>query len=249
MRVYLVEDEKPALNRLIDMLSVYEDVEIIGSGGNAKTAVAEIEKFRPDAVFLDIHLEDISGIDLPALLTYKPQIVFCTAFDQYAVQAFELQAVDFLLKPFSAERLESTVIRLRERMAQAQSGADELVKLLQNWKPSTEYLIRIPSKIGDRIFILNANEIVYFNSENKLVFAHLASEKFLINFTLEQLNKRLDPEMFFRIHRSTIVNLEYVKTIEAWFAGGYRMTVNDKTKTTLEISRNAGRQLRQKLGW
>ena len=115
--------------------------------------------------------------------------------------------------------------------------------------PQADYLIRIPSKIGDKIYIINEDDIVYITSEDKLVFAYLNETKYLINYTLEQLQSRLNPDKFFRIHRSTIVNMDYVKTIETWFAGGYRMIVKDKNKTELTISRSAGKLLRQKLGW
>ncbi len=249
MRVYIVEDEQPALQRLKDMLAADHEIEIVGSTGSGRIAAAEIDALKPDLIFLDIHLEDISGIDLPALIKHNPYIIFCTAYDQYAVQAFEIKAVDYLLKPFAGERLQQALQRVREQVERQNPSMRRIAQLLKDWNPAGEYLTRIPSKIGERIFILNVKDIVYFNSDRKLVFAYLFDDQYLINYTLEQLIQRLDPDMFFRIHRSTIVNLEYVKTIETWFAGGYRMTVKDKKLTTLEISRNAGRQLRQQLGW
>jgi len=124
-----------------------------------------------------------------------------------------------------------------------------LDQLLSRWTPQREYLKRIPSKIGDKIYILSDDQIVFFETKDKLVFAHLDDSKYLVNYKMEELQARLDPQKFFRIHRSTIVNLNYVKTIESWFAGGYRMLVRDKNKTELTISRSAGKALRQKLGW
>jgi len=121
--------------------------------------------------------------------------------------------------------------------------------LLSHLQPKEPYLLRIPSKIGDKIYILSVDDIVYFASRDKLIFAYLTDTNFLINYTLEDLEHRLDPEKFFRIHRSTIVNLDYVKSIEAWFAGGYKMTVRDKQGSNLIISRSAGKKLRRKLGW
>ena len=129
-------------------------------------------------------------------------------------------------------------------------GSEQNIKnLLSQWSPQKEYLTRIPSKIGDKIYIINEDKIVYFASDQKLVFAHLEDTKYLVNYKLEELSARLDPEKFFRIHRSTIVNLNYVQTIEAWFGGGYKMKVRDKQNTELTISRAAGKLLRQKLGW
>jgi DNA-binding LytR/AlgR family response regulator len=194
-------------------------------------------------------LPDVSGIDLLHLITHRPLIIFITAYNQYAIKAFELQAIDYLLKPFPKERLEIAVQKAREKISSEQDPSVSLKNLISSWNPEKNYLRRIPSKIGDKIYILLEDDIFYFASEDKLVFAHLKESKFAINYRLDELQARLDPEKFFRIHRSTIVNLNYVKTIESWFAGGYRMKLRDKKMSELIISRSAGKLLRQKLGW
>ena len=249
IRAFIVEDEHPALQRLQEFLQRIPDIEIVGSEGSGKKASDQIEGVRPDLLFLDIHLSDISGIDLLHLLSHQPLVIFTTAYDKYAIEAFELRAVDYLLKPFSEERLKEAVGRARERLTANEAPAEGIMQLLSNWNPQKDYLTRIPSKIGDKIYVLPDNDVVYFASEDKLVFAYLTDAKFMLNYTLEQLQNRLDPDKFFRIHRSTIVNLNYVKTIEAWFGGGYKMKVKDKKNTELTISRSAGRALRDKLGW
>lgn len=249
---YIVEDERPARDRLMQLLQGVPDLEIMGGAASAGEAVEQIEALKPELLFLDIHLPDISGIDLLRLLSHRPAVIFTTAYDRYAVQAFELQAVDYLLKPFSEERLHEALEKVRKQLSAGKDSLTEmesLRRLLASWNPRPDYLRRIPSKTGDKIHILSDDEVVYFASENKLVFAFLVDSKHLLNYTLEELQGRLDPEKFFRIHRSTIVNLNYVKTIEPWFAGGYRMTVNDKKRSELTISRTAGKLLRQKLGW
>jgi two-component system LytT family response regulator len=176
-------------------------------------------------------------------------VIFTTAYNQYAIKAFELQAIDYLLKPFSFERLKVAIKRAKEVLEGNFSSQQNIKNLLSQWSPQKDYLTRIPSKIGDKIYIINEDKIVYFASDQKLVFAHLEETKYLVNYKLEELSARLDPEKFFRIHRSTIVNLNYVQTIEAWFGGGYMMKVRDKQNTELTISRAAGKLLRQKLGW
>ncbi len=249
---YIVEDERPALDRLMELLQEAQDLEIVGNAASGREAAEQIEALKPELVFLDIHLPDISGIDLLRLLSHRPAVIFTTAYDRYAVQAFELQAVDYLLKPFSEKRLNEALEKVRKQRSAGKdlpAEMENLRRLLASWNPLPDYLRRIPSKTGDKILILPDDNIVYFASENKLVFAFLADSKHLLNYTLEELQARLDPEKFFRIHRSTIVNLNYVKTIEPWFAGGYRMTVNDKNRSELTISRQAGKLLRQKLGW
>lgn len=249
MRAYIVEDEAPALRRLEEFLSDIQDVEVIGTSGLAREAAREIEKSRPDLIFLDIELGDISGIDMLRLLSYDPMVVFTTAYDQYAIQAFELEAIDYLLKPFTRERLAEAVEKVRDRLSIEEASTEGLKKLLANWGPKQDHLTRIPSRIGDKIYILADEDIVYISSENKLVFAFLKNSKYLLNYTLDELQNRLDPDKFFRIHRSTIVNLNYIKTIEAWFGGGYKMKVKDGRNTELSISRSAGKLLREKLGW
>jgi len=249
IRAFIVEDEQPALERLRDLINEIADVEIIGSNPSGKEAVQQIDSLKPDLLFLDIHLTDISGIDVLRLISHQPAIIFTTAYNQYAIEAFELRAVDYLLKPFSKERFEEAVDKVREKLQPDQNMATTFKELLQNWQPGKDYLTRIPSRIGDKIYILLEDEIVYFKSEDKVVFAYLADSDFIVNYTLEELQNRLHPDKFFRIHRSTIVNLNYVKTIEAWFGGGYKMKVKNKRNTELTISRSAGRLLREKLGW
>ncbi len=249
IRAFIVEDEQPALERLRDLINEIADVEIIGSNPSGKEAVQQIDSLKPDLLFLDIHLTDISGIDVLRLISHQPAIIFTTAYNQYAIEAFELRAVDYLLKPFSKERFEEAVDKVREKLQPDQNMTSTFKQLLQSWQPGKDYLTRIPSRIGDKIYILPDDEIVYFKSEDKVVFAYLADSDFIVNYTLEELQNRLHPDKFFRIHRSTIVNLNYVKTIEAWFGGGYKMKVKDKRNTELTISRSAGRLLREKLGW
>jgi len=249
IRVLIIEDEKPALDRLRGFLDTMPDIDIVDTTDSGKIAAALIDELKPDLIFLDIHLSDISGIDLLHLTSYKPLVIFTTAYNQYAIKAFELQAIDYLLKPFSLERLKLAVKRAKEMLDGNLNSEQNIKNLFLQWSPQKDYLKRIPSKIGDRIYIINEDDIVYFSSEQKLVFAYLVGTKYLVNYKLEELNARLDSEKFFRIHRSTIVNLNYVQTIEAWFGGGYKMKVRDKQKTELTISRAAGKLLRQKLGW
>jgi two-component system LytT family response regulator/two-component system response regulator LytT len=249
IRTLIIEDEKPALDRLRGFLAMLPDIEVLDSTDSGKIAASLIDELKPDLIFLDIHLSDISGIDLFHLVSYRPLVIFTTAYNQYAIKAFELQAIDYLLKPFSLERLKLAVKRAKEMLDGNLKSEQNIKNLLSQWSPQKDYLKRIPSKIGDRIYIINEDDIVYFASEQKLVFAHVKDTKYLVNYKLEELNTRLDPEKFFRIPRSRIVNLNYVQTIEAWFGAGYKMKVRDKQNTELTISRAAGKLLRQKLGW
>ncbi len=249
IKTLIVEDEQPALNRLKDMLSEYDDIQLIDTCMSGEAAIRAIDTHKPDLIFLDIHLPDFSGMDVLKLISHDPLVVFVTAFNQYAHEAFELQAVDYLVKPFSADRLDSSLQRVREKLKLGDTNAELINNLLANWKTEQNYLKRLPSKIGDKIYIMTDDEILYISSENKMVTAFTESSKYLINYTMDELQNRLDPEKFFRIHRATIVNLNYVALIETWFAGGYRLIIKNKEKTELLISRSAGKKLRQMLGW
>lgn len=248
IRIIIIEDEKPAAERLREMLEKFPDVRIEAVEHSGKAAAAAIDRIKPDALFLDIHLGDISGIDLLRVVTHQPRVIFTTAYNQYAVEAFRLSALDYLLKPFDMERLGEAVNRLRAAL-HTSPGPANLRNLVAQWQPEQSYLRRLPTRKGDIIHILHDDDIVFFNSDNKLVFANTFDQKHLINYTLEELQRRLDPEKFFRIHRSTIVNLNYVVNIVTWFSGSYKMTVQDKAGTELMISRSAAKELRQKLNW
>jgi two-component system LytT family response regulator len=249
IKAIIVEDEEPALERLQNFIESISDLNIVAVCRSGQHAAEKIDDVEPDLVFLDINLPDFSGIDLFHLIKHKPLVIFTTAYNQYAIKAFEIQAIDYLLKPFPRERFEIAVDRARKKLQEKKTDTISIQKLLDTWKPQSQFLSRIPSRIGDKIYILTDDQIVFTASENKMVFAHTQGSKYLINYTLEELQTRLDPEKFFRIHRSTIVNLNYVDIIESWFAGGYKMRVKDNKKSELIISRSAGKMLRQKLGW
>jgi two-component system LytT family response regulator len=172
IKVMIVEDEKPAVERLKTLVKNIEEIELIGICTSGREAVLMIDQLKPHLIFLDIHLTDISGIDLLHLLTHQPQIIFTTAYNRYAIQAFELQAVDYLLKPFSFQRLEQAVRRAKEKIDLTRQQDFDLNKLLSQWAPQKDYLKRIPSRLGDRIYIINDDQVVYFSTEDKLVFAH-----------------------------------------------------------------------------
>ncbi len=245
----IVEDEQPARERLESFINKNTELKLAGCCSTGQEAIDQINALKPQIVFLDIRLPDISGIDVLKVIDWDPVVVFTTAFDRYALEAFNFNAVDFLLKPYSEERFRLAVRKALQRVALNAPLARQVGKLLSAYQSREACIKRIPSKIGERIFIINVDDIIYFSSDHKLVNAHLFDKNFLINYTLEELQNRLDPEQFFRIHRSTIVNLDYIKTIEPGLGGAYLMKVKDLQHSELNISRSAARQLREKLGW
>lgn len=248
LSVVIVEDEAAARDRLTKLLKAYEDIEIVATCVNGRSALEQIPNLKTDLIFLDVHLPDISGLDVLRTLKNPPHVIFTTAYDTYAVQAFEYNAIDFLLKPFSAERLDQALEKARTNLSETRI-AGQLQNLLQTMRQPDQFLERIPAREAERIYILKTQEIAFFQSRDKVVLAYLTDNHFVINYTLDELQDRLDPAQFIRIHRSTIVNLNYVHSIEPLFGGTYLMKINDAAQTELNVSRNAGKLIREKLGW
>lgn len=249
LAVMVVDDERESRERIRDFCRDHDELELIAEAANGYEAIEKIDTLKPDLVFLDIQMPDITGIDVLKNISHDPQVIFCTAYDEYAVKAFEHNAVDFLLKPFSRERFDAALQRVKVDRVRRPEVIGQLQQVLSDWKSESNYLRRIPAKIGDRIHLMKTGDITYFLSQNKMVFAYLKDKHLAINYTLDELAKRLDPNQFFRIHRSTIVNLDYVELIEPWFAGSFMMKLNDGKKTELKISRNAARELKKLLSW
>jgi DNA-binding LytR/AlgR family response regulator len=176
-------------------------------------------------------------------------VVFVTAFDQYAVRAFEENAGDFLLKPFRRERLAEALERARRALADPAELARRLERLLAALPPAgEERLERFTVRVGTRQLIVRADEVLWFGAEDKLVFAATATTRHYVNFTLDQLEQRLDPRGFVRIHRGAIANLAYAAALRPGFAGTWRLQLRDEAKTELPVSRARARRLREKLG-
>jgi len=249
LTVLVVEDEAPAGERLCSLIEEHPDLELLFLCATGNDAIEQINEKKPNLVFLDIHLPDISGLDVLKLLVHQPQIIFTTAYDKYAINAFEHNAVDFLLKPFSKDRFEHAIQKTIDRTKTSDDLNLQIQNIIGHWQQPDSFLVRIPAKLGDRIFILKTDEIIFFQSKDKVVSAHRHDDYFIINYTLDELQNRLDSQHFGRIHRATIVNFNHIYTIEPLFSGTYLMKMKDKNRTELNVSRNAGKGIRERLGW
>lgn len=232
LRVLIVDDEPAARRKTRRFLEEHEDIEIIGDAKNGSEAVAQILDQRPDLVFLDVQMPDIDGFDVVEAIAdadHVPKIIFVTAHDQYAVRAFEVSALDYLLKPFDRDRFASALLRSR----QSAPLENQLLTLLDSLRPAGRYLRRllVPSKEERSIFIAVA-EITQFESDRNNVLIHTSSGAFSIRTTLDALEERLDPEQFARVHRSHIVNLDRIKGIDPWFHGDYKIMLTDGAELT-----------------
>lgn len=236
MRVLVVDDERRARERLIRLLAAFEDVVVAGEAANGLQAVEQVAALNPDALFLDVQMPGMDGFEVIENLGHAPAVIFTTAFDQYAIQAFEANAVDYLLKPVEADRLARAVAKLRDR----QTNLDRLL----HSRPSVKRLV---GKRLQRMHVLAVETIEAFVAEDELVFAVRPEGRYLLNTTLRDPESRLDPDQFTRIHKSAVVNLAKVAEIDpdSRSSGSVRL----ESGQTLELSRRYASKLREVLGW
>jgi two-component system LytT family response regulator len=246
-RVLIADDEPPARERLRRLLSDIEDVELVGEVESGVQAVEMIERERPDLVLLDIQMPGLDGFGVLEALEDPPPVVFVTAYDEYAIRAFEVNALDYLLKPFSRERLEKAVRRAREALAEEPGFAARLVPLLESLAAQGRYLTRLAVRDRDRIRVLDMGEVDWIDVEDERVMVHVGDQAYPIRRTLGELEARLDPAQFFRAHRSAIVNLNRVKEVVPWFKGSHKLRLT--TGAEVDLSRAQARTLRKILRW
>ncbi len=240
IRVLIVDDEPIARERLRSMLDPEPELEVIGACGDGREAVAAIRRDKPDLVFLDVQIPELDGFGVVNALSGEqlPVFVFVTAYDQYALQSFEVHAVDYLLKPFDAERFQRALGRARRAIhAEHGEGVNErLLALLRDLKPEARYLERVVVKNSGRLFFLRADEIDWVESSGNYVCLHAGKESHLLRETMSSLESRLDPACFIRIHRTAIARIDQIKELHPLFHGEYEVVLRDGTRLTLSRS-------------
>jgi DNA-binding LytR/AlgR family response regulator len=242
-----VDDEAPARERLRRLLAGLEQIQVIGEAKDGIQAVAMIETHRPDLVLLDIQMPGLDGFGVIQALEKPPAFIFVTAYDEYAIRAFEVHALDYLLKPFSRERLEEAIHRAREALAGEQDLAAQLGPLLQGLTDEGRFLSRLAVRDRDCIRVLDVDEVDWISIEDEQVTVHVRDRDYPIRRTLTELEARLDPKRFFRAHRSAIVNLDRIQEIIPWFKGGHILRLT--TGAEVDLSRAQARVLRRMLDW
>jgi two-component system LytT family response regulator len=250
MRVLIADDEALARRRVREMLRGEPDVEIIGECSNGTETAEAITSLKPDLVFLDIQMPGASGVDVASTLegTTRPMVIFITAHDQYAVRAFEINAVDYLLKPFDRERFAQTLerARLAFRSRRDTRVNEEILSLLGELRSRNQYLDRILIKNNERVIIIKAEEIEWIEAQGNYIRIHFGKQSSLMRETLGNLAAQLDPKRFVRIHRSQIVNIDHILELQPWSHRDYRVVLRNGTQLTL--SRTYRDQLYQLLG-
>jgi two-component system, LytTR family, response regulator len=250
IRVLIVDDESLARDMIREMLEDDRDVEIVGECLNGEEAVAAIEAYTPDLLFLDVQMPERSGFEV--LETFRdgpmPHVIFVTAYDQYAVRAFEVHALDYLLKPFDRERFEASWQRAKEQILKEKNGRldQRILTLLEELKAGSKYLERLVIKSNGRVFFLDADDIDWIEAEGNYVSVHSGAKSHLLRETISSLESQLDPRKFRRIHRSAIVQLDKIRELQPWFHGEYRIVLHSGAE--LMLSRNYRENLQEALG-
>jgi two-component system response regulator LytT len=249
----IVDDEQLARDELAYLLKGVGDVEVVAEAHNGVEAVNQIKEHSPDLVFLDVQMPGLDGFGVIKRLLDKrvpmPQIIFSTAFDQYAVKAFEVNAIDYLLKPFDKKRVAQAVQKARDRVQSAgpEDKLDTLVKMLEAQKPQATSKILIKS--AGRLFLVDQKDICFASIEDGVITVVTATAEGQSNCrTLEELLAALDPNLFWRAHRSYLVNINRIKEVVPWFKSSYQLRMGDKNQTEVPVSRAQTKRLRELFG-
>ncbi len=243
-KALIIDDEELARKRLAKLLEEQKHyVSVIGEASDGNQAVGLIDQLKPDLIFLDIQMPGKTGFEVLAEITHEPLVIFTTAYDQYALKAFEENAVGYLLKPIEREQLTAIMQKLNHP-AFKPIQISELLARLQPDKKNDSYLKRIQVKLGDRILLIGVNEVLYFESQDKYTNMHTLDHMYIIDNTLIELEGKLNPEMFMRIHRSTLVNTSWIGEIQRYIGGKLQVQLKDEKKTLLVVSRSYTDQVR-----
>ncbi len=240
----IIDDEQLARQRLKRLLKPFDEFDIIAEAINGADGLDKIEALKPQLIFLDIEMPVLNGFEMLSKLQHQPKVIFTTAYDQYAIKAFEEDSVDYLLKPIEAERLEKTVKKLHHTMQQPQANLP--IDMLMKHFTIKKDIKTLTVKIGDKILLIKLDDIIYIEAEDKYVFLHTADgKKHLTDLTISSLEEKL-PERFLRIHRSSIINTEQIKEIRRGFNGALVFVMNNAEGSKLTSSRSNSEMLRER---
>jgi two-component system LytT family response regulator/two-component system response regulator LytT len=253
IRALIVDDEQPARDELAFLLKAFSDVEVVGQGKNGVEAVSLIRELNPQVTFLDVQMPGLDGFGVIKKLLEKkihlPYFVFATAYDNYAVQAFEVNALDYLLKPIAKPRLEKAIAKLRRMIETAESTYDKLDRLvhIMEDRPAAQKN-KLVVKSQGRLFLVDAEEVIFATIEDGVISIFTRDLEGVSNFrTVEELQGSLDPKVFWRVHRSYLVNVNHIKEVVPWFKSSYQLKMQDRKQTEIPVSRAQTRKLRELL--
>ncbi len=234
------------------MLEASGRAEIAGAFADPLEAVQQIRQSPPELLFLDIHMPELTGFQLLAELEKQPLVVFTTAYDQHALEAFEVNSIDYLLKPIEPAHLERALSKAERLCGDHQPAPDMRALLTQIGAaletPRTRWLERIASRSGDKLELVELSRVTHFYASDKLTYAATAERSYVVDPSIAELENKLDPRRFVRVHRSTILNLDHLRELHTWFGGKMVARLKDAKKTELAVSRDRVRALKDRLG-
>ncbi|WP_299583481.1 LytTR family DNA-binding domain-containing protein [uncultured Sunxiuqinia sp.] len=243
-RTLIIDDESPARQRMQQILREVPEIDLVGEAANGLEAVRLIEDLQPDLIFLDIQMPGLNGFEVLQQISYFPTVVFCTAYDDYALEAFETAAIDYLVKPVKAERVRRSIEKLRS--LQQEVKREQVLQLLSSYSSpeKRKRVTSIPVKLGDRMLLVKLTDISYFISEDKYVsIVKKDGKKYLTDHSLKFLEEKL-PDNFIRIHRSILVNATLIHEIDKHSGCRYVVRLDDLVKTKLVSGRNYGEKIK-----
>ena len=264
LKALIVDDEYPARKELRFLLNKFDNIEVVGEATNAQEALTLIKALDYSILFLDIEMPGMNGLEVGARvqeMPNPPHVVFVTAYDEYAVRAFEVNAVDYILKPFDEKRLTQTInkiVKINQQQQQQANASDdsggEQTAVNQDsggksgQKPQYIKIDRIPAEKQGKTILVNESDVIYAFTEQDYVYIKTYGDKLFTRFTLKELESRLNPSIFFRTHRCYLANLHKVKEIIPFFNGTYTLIVEDNEKSEVPVSRAQAKKLRKILG-
>ena len=249
MNILIVDDEKPARDELIFLLKSLPEVNIVGQGKNGEEAVSLIKEHAPDVVFLDVQMPGLNGFGvIKKLMDRKvrvPHIVFATAYDNYAVHAFEVNAVDYVLKPFDKARIAKAVQRAKKVVEASALPADRLETLVNQLEQAKSQPAKILVRFQQRLLLVDADDVIYASIADGLITIVSRDAEGTSNYrTIEELQSNLDPDTFWRVHRSFLVNIHRIREVIPWFKSSFQLRMDDKKQTEIPVSRVQTKRLR-----
>jgi len=244
IKAIIVEDEKPARDLVKNYLESIADLEIIGEFDNGFDGLKAINELRPEVIFLDVQMPKLTGFEMLEVLEHKPEVIFTTAYDQYAIDAFEQNAVDYLLKPFSKERFEEAIAKLRVKLKK-QPEHNSIDRIRQHFAESEEKIHRVVIKKAGRIHVISTEKINFLEAQDDYVMVYTNDGKYLKQQTMKYFEKHLDPEQFVRVHRSYIANIGCIQRIEPYEKSNFILILKDGNK--VPVSRSGMQLLKENL--
>jgi len=241
----IIDDEKLARELLREYLAAFPQIEILGECAKGSEAVEQIEKLTPDIIFLDVQMPGMTGFDVLDEITHEPYVIFTTAYDQYAIKAFEKNAVDYLLKPLDQERFKLAVDRAMQRKKTEAGNLEDLLSGMHTFPARSSYDSHIFVQKSEKLFNLPVEEIIYLEASGDYTVISTKNDQFVSSSGIGKLEELMNPDKFIRVHRSTIINLSFLKEIERHFNGG--MIVKMQNAKTFPVSRTYAKMIRKKV--